>query len=48
VSDTGSAESHGVHGSEREDGAMQEEPTGTDGMDEETWADQTQTGGDAT
>ncbi|HEX3623081.1 MAG TPA: hypothetical protein VHT97_12270 [Acidimicrobiales bacterium] len=41
-------EAHGVHGSQRDDGKMQEEPTDTDGGDEEAWADATDTGGDAT
>ena len=31
----GTPESHGVHGAEREDGRMQEEPTGSGGVDEE-------------
>ncbi len=56
-SDEGSPESHGVYGgTEREDGKMQEEPAGTDatgangpgGADEREWAEQTETGGDAT
>ena len=45
----GSAESHGVYGgTPREDGKMQEEPSGADGADEREWADQTESGGDAT
>lgn len=44
----GAAESHGVHGAEREDGRMQEEPRGAEGADEVAWAEQTETGGDAT
>jgi hypothetical protein len=55
--DQGSPESHGVYGgTQREDGKMQEEPSGTaasvangdDGPDEQEWAEQTETGGDAT
>ncbi|HEX2047041.1 MAG TPA: hypothetical protein VHF27_04705 [Acidimicrobiales bacterium] len=50
-------ESHGVYGgTQREDGKMQEEPSGAaasvangnDGADEDEWAEQTETGGDAT
>jgi hypothetical protein len=48
MSDQGTAESHGVHGAEREDGKMQEEPSGADGLDEEAWAEQTEKGADAT
>ena len=48
MSEHGAPESHGVHGAEREDGKMQEEPSGTDGLDEVAWAEQTETGGDAT
>ena len=49
VSESGTPESHGVYGgTQREDGKMQEEPSGTEGSDEEEWAEQTQTGGDAT
>jgi hypothetical protein len=48
----GSPESHGVYGgTQREDGKMQEEPSGTEGpqgTDEQEWADKTQTGGDVT
>jgi hypothetical protein len=49
-SDTGTPESHGVYGgTPREDGKMQEEPSGTEGSDDETtWAEQTGTGADAT
>ena len=49
-SDQGSPESHGVYGgTPREDGKMQEEPTGADGgTDEQEWAEETETGGDAT
>ena len=56
-SDQGSAESHGVYGgTPREDGKMQEEPSDTDGgpasvangVDEQEWAEQTESGGDAT
>lgn len=47
--DDGSPESHGVYGgTPREDGKMQEEPSGADGADEREWADQTESGGDAT
>ncbi len=48
MSEHGTAESHGVHGTEREDGKMQEEPSGADGVDEVEWAEKTETGGDAT
>jgi hypothetical protein len=49
MSDSGSPESHGVYGgTQREDGKMQEEPTGTEGVDDEEWAEMTQTGGDVT
>ena len=44
----GTAESHGVHGTGREDGKMQEAPSGVEGVDEVAWAEQTETGGDAT
>jgi hypothetical protein len=46
--DHGSPESHGVHAGSRGDSKMQEEPTGTEGIDEEAWAEQTETGGEAT
>ena len=50
--DQGSPESHGVYGgTERGDGKMQEEPSGTEGpegIDEREWAEKTETGGDAT
>lgn len=46
-SDDLSPEAHGVHGTQREDGKLQEEPAGTDGGDEKAWADATETGGDA-
>ena len=55
--DQGSPESHGVYGgTPREDGKMQEEPAGADasaadgrgGADEREWAEQTETGGEAT
>jgi len=43
-----SPESHGVYGgTAREDGKMQEEPTGSDTVDEQDWAETTETGGDA-
>ena len=49
MSDSGTPESHGVYGgTPREDGEMQEEPSGTEETDEVAWAEQTQTGGDAT
>ena len=48
MSGDGTPESHGVHGAEREDGKMQEEPSGVDGVDEVEWAEKTETGGDAT
>ncbi|MDQ3897221.1 MAG: hypothetical protein M3326_08295 [Actinomycetota bacterium] len=48
MSDHGSPESHGVYGgTPREDGKMQEEPTGTE-TDEQEWADMTESGDDAT
>jgi hypothetical protein len=44
-----SPESHGVYGgTQREDGKMQEEPAGTEGVDDKAWAEQTETGADAT
>ena len=49
MSDSGAPESHGVYGgTPREDGKMQEEPSGVEGVDEKEWAEQTETGGDAT
>jgi hypothetical protein len=39
--------SHGVHGTTRDDGKMQEEPEASEGPDEAAWADQTETGADA-
>lgn len=39
--------SHGVHGTTRDDGKMQEEPEGSDGPDEQEWAERTETGADA-
>ena len=56
MSDQGSPESHGVYGgTPREDGKMQEEPTGAEGpasvangVDEQEWAEKTESGGDAT
>ena len=48
MSDQGAPESHGVYGgTQREDGKMQEEPTGSNGGDEQEWAENTETGGDA-
>jgi len=49
VSDTGTPESHGVYGgTQREDGKMQEEPSGSESLSDEEWGEQTQTGADAT
>lgn len=49
MSHSGPPESHGGYGgTQREDGKMQEEPSGTEGAGEEEWAEQTQTGADAT
>lgn len=49
MSDSGPPESHGVTGgTPRDDGKMQEEPSGTEGSGEEEWAEKTRTGGDAT
>ena len=49
MSDAGAPESHGVYGgTQREDGKMQEEPSGAEGVDEQEWAEKTETGGDAT
>ena len=57
MSDSGTPESHGVHGAPRENGRMQEEPTGADEpgrpvqdapVDGDAKAEQTETGGDAT
>ena len=39
---------HGVSGTQRGDTQMEEEPADTPGVDTETWADQTETGGQAT
>ena len=52
-SDQGSPESHGVYGgTPREDGKMQEEPSGAESSDggggEQEWAEKTESGGDAT
>ena len=51
----GTPESHGVYGgTQREDGKMQEEPSGTEGSDgsegsgEQDWAEKTESGGDVT
>ena len=47
--DQGSPESHGVYGgTQREDGKMQEEPSSVEGLDEQEWAEKTESGGDAT
>jgi hypothetical protein len=54
MSDSGSPESHGVYGgTPREDGKMQEEPSGAQegvagGERDEDWAEKTETGADAT
>ena len=49
MSDQGSPESHGVYGgTQRGDGKMAEEPSGAEGANEEEWAENTETGGDAT
>ena len=54
MSDSGSPESHGVYGgTRREDGKMQEEPSGAEGgvagdVSEEDWAEKTETGAGAT
>ncbi len=49
MSEHGSPESHGVYGgTQREDGKMQEEPSGTDGVDEQEWEEKTERGGEAT
>jgi hypothetical protein len=45
--DEESEAAHGVHGARRDDGKPQEEPSGTEGMDEQAWAEKTETGGDA-
>ena len=45
----GSPESHGVYGgTAREDGKMQEEPSGAEGADEQEWAEKTESGGEVT
>lgn len=41
-------EGHGVYGTRRGDGKLEEEPAGTEAHDERSWADATETGGDAT
>ena len=46
--DDDTPESHGVYGGTvREDGKMQEEPTGSEAAEEQDWAEKTETGGDA-
>ena len=46
--DQESSESHGVYGGTiRDDGKMQEEPSGAKGADETEWAEKTESGGDA-
>ena len=46
--DDGSPESHGTYGgTAREDGGLQEEPSGAEDTDEADWAEKTETGGDA-
>ncbi|MEA2931919.1 MAG: hypothetical protein QOI56_704 [Actinomycetota bacterium] len=39
--------SHGVHAATREDGGAQEDPSSAS-VDDESWAEATETGGDAT
>lgn len=39
---------HGVSGTQRGDTQMEEEPADTPGVDTEQWAEQTETGGQAT
>jgi hypothetical protein len=39
---------HGVSGTQRGDTQMEEEPTDSPGIDNEQWAEQTETGGQAT
>ena len=46
--DESAPEGHGVYGTQRGDGKMEEEPAGTEAGDETSWADATETGGDAT
>ena len=49
MSEQGSPESHGVYGgTPREDGKMQEEPSGVEGADEQEWTEQTESGGEVT
>ena len=43
----GDAEGHGVHGTERGDTGMEEEPAEPTDVDSEKWADKTETGGEA-
>jgi len=43
-----SPEAHGVHGTQRGDSRMEEEPGDPSGGDAKAWADATETGGDAT
>jgi hypothetical protein len=38
---------HGVHGGTRDDGRMQEEPADSEQADTDTWAEATETGGQA-
>lgn len=45
--DGGAEQAHGVHGAPREDGGMQEQPPDADELDEQNWADATETGGQA-
>lgn len=45
--DDGAEEAHGVHAAPREDGGMQEQPPDPEELDEENWADATETGGEA-
>lgn len=47
VADTNEG-AHGVHGTQRDDSKMQEEPAESGQVDMETWAEKTETGGEAT
>ena len=45
---SGDAAGHGVAGTQRGDSRMEEEPADPPDVDTETWAEQTETGGQAT
>ena len=45
--DKDTPQAHGVHGTQRDDSKMQEEPDEAEATDEEGWADLTETGGQA-